>query len=163
MEEKKDFRHIVRIANTDLDGNKQILFGLRKIRGVNNMFANAVCAVAGVERTKKVGLLADEEIRKLDEVTRNPYRYNIPDWLYNRRKDPERGEDRHLVGPEVGFVSDSDIKRMKMIKSYKGVRHSLGLPARGQRTKSNFRKSKRAGKGGMLGVKKRAGMKGGRV
>jgi small subunit ribosomal protein S13 len=48
---------------------------------------------------------------------------------------------------------------MKRIRSYKGVRHSLGLPVRGQRTRSNFRKNK----GKVLGVKRKEGAKAGRV
>ena len=160
---KKDFRHIVRIANADLDGNKQIMHGLTKIKGVKYMLANAICTAANVEKTKKCGVLAEAEIKKIDEILRNPYAFNLPEWLYNRRKDPESGEDKHLVGTDIAFTKDNDIKRMKMIKSDKGVRHSMGLPVRGQRTKSNFRKNKRAGKGGSLGVKRRSTAKGGRV
>jgi small subunit ribosomal protein S13 len=163
MEPKKDFRHIVRIANTDLDGNKQVFYGLRKIKGVSTMMANAVCFAANVQKMKKVGVLTDDEIKKLDDVVKNVYRHNLPLWMFNRRKDPETGEDKHLIGPDMAFVTDTDIKRMRMIRSYRGVRHSLGLPVRGQRTKSNFRKTKRLGKGGSLGVKKRASMKAGRV
>jgi small subunit ribosomal protein S13 len=56
------------------------------------------------------------------------------------------------------FTKDNDIKLMRKIKSYKGTRHSAGQPVRGQRTKSNFRKSK----GKVMGVKRKAGAKSGR-
>ncbi|MFH1511037.1 MAG: 30S ribosomal protein S13 [Candidatus Woesearchaeota archaeon] len=158
---KQDYRHIVRIANTDLDGKEQVMYGLTKIKGVGIMFANAVCTAAQVDKMKKCGVLSDAEVKKLDEIVRNPH--GLPEWLYNRRKDPEAGDDKHLVSTDVSFVQDSDIKRMRMIKCYRGVRHSAGLPVRGQRTKSNFRKNKRAAKGGSLGVKKRAGARAGRV
>jgi small subunit ribosomal protein S13 len=48
----------------------------------------------------------------------------------------------HLITTELDLTIDNDLKRMKKVKSYKGVRHMLGQPVRGQRTKSNFRKNK---------------------
>jgi small subunit ribosomal protein S13 len=163
MEERKDFRHIVRIANTDLDGRKQIMYALRKIKGVSNMFANALCVAAGIQKEKKVGYLSDAEIKAFEDTIRNPARYSIPSWLYNRRKDPETGDDVHLISTDVAFMRDNDIKKMKMIRCYKGFRHMAGLPVRGQRTKSNFRRTKSRGKGGALGVKRRTGARAGRV
>jgi small subunit ribosomal protein S13 len=79
--------------------------------------------------------------------------------MLNRKKDPEDNLDRHLIGSSLTFTQDNDIKMLKKIKSYKGLRQSLGLPARGQRTKSNFRKNK----GKVLGVKRKGGSKAGRV
>ncbi|MCX8147635.1 MAG: 30S ribosomal protein S13, partial [Candidatus Woesearchaeota archaeon] len=60
---------------------------------------------------------------------------------------------------EIDFFTGSDIKRLKIIKCYRGIRHIEGLPVRGQRTKSNFRKNK----GKVMGVKRRPGMKAGKV
>ncbi|MFH0979109.1 MAG: 30S ribosomal protein S13 [Candidatus Woesearchaeota archaeon] len=157
-----NFKHIVRIINTDLNGNKQILYALRKIKGVNTVMANAILFAAGIAKDKRTGLLSDMEIRTIDDVLKNPAKHNLPSWLYNRRKDPETGNDRYLVGTDVAFVKDNDIKKMKMIRCYKGFRHMAGLPARGQRTKANFRRTKSRGKGGSLGVVKRAGAKQGR-
>ena len=54
------------------------------------------------------------------------------------------------------FAQENDVKRLKRIRSYVGVRHGQGLPVRGQRTKSNFRRNK--GKG-PLGVKKKEAAK----
>lgn len=159
-EENKDFRHIVRIANTDLDGNKPIIQALRKIKGVNFMFANAACNVSSIEKNKKTGNLTEQESQKLDTILKNPLKYKIPAWMLNRREDYETGENRHLLTAEVKFVQDNDVKRLKMIKSYKGVRHMAGLPVRGQKTRSNFRKNK--GKGS-LGVKRSSAAKAGRV
>ncbi|RMF55991.1 30S ribosomal protein S13 [Candidatus Woesearchaeota archaeon] len=152
MEEKKPgFKHIVRIVNTDLDGNKPIVHAMRKIKGVSFMLANAVCALAGVDKQKKTGTLLDPEIKKIDEILKNPKKFGAPSWMLNRRRDYETGEDLHILTTDIKFIRDNDIKRMKMIKSYKGFRHAYGLPVRGQRTKSNFRKNK--GKG--LGVQKK--------
>ena len=47
-----------------------------------------------------------------------------------------------MTGTDLELQTEFDIKRMKKIKSYKGVRHSAGQPVRGQRTKSHFRKNK---------------------
>jgi len=146
-----EFKHIIRIANTDLDGKKSILFALRKIKGVNVMYANMALAIAGIDKKKKAGELLDSEAQKLDEIIRNPLKHGAPTWLLNRRRDYETGEDKHLLLADLDFAKENDIKRMKKVKSYKGLRHQWGLPVRGQRTKSNFRKNK--GKG--LGVKRK--------
>jgi len=161
-EQKAGFKYIVRIVNTDIDGNRPVYVALRKIRGVNFMFSNMVCSLAGVDKFKKAGYLSEAEIKKIDEIIRDPAKFHAPSWLLNRRKDYESGEDKHLVTSTLDFVKENDIKRMKKIKSYKGMRHAYGLPVRGQRTKSNFRKSKSKGKGGTLGVIKKK-MKSGRV
>lgn len=158
---KKEFRYLVRIANTDLDGNKPIYQALRKIKGVGFMFSNAVCSIAGIDRNKKTGHLSDAEMQKLDEIVKNPLKFHAPVWVLNRRKDYETGKDVHLITATLDFVKDNDVKRMKKIKCYRGMRHAAGLPVRGQRTKSNFRKSKSKGKGS-LGVMKKK-VKAGRV
>ncbi len=153
-EKKDDFRYIVRIANADLDGNKQIFFALRKVKGVSYAIANAACRLAGVDASKKTGYLTDSEIEKLSGAIENPAKLGAPAWIFNRRKDPETGDDMHLLGGDLQFARENDIKIMKKIKSYKGMRHATGLPVRGQRTKSNFRRSKSRGKGS-LGVQKK--------
>jgi len=142
VEQDKNFKYIVRIANTDIDGNKPLLIALRKIKGVNFMFGNFVCKKANISINKKTGSLSDEEAKRLDEVVQNPQKYDIPSWLINRRKDPETGEDQHLLMGDLQFAKENDIKMLKKIKSYKGLRHQWGLTVRGQRTKSNFRKNK---------------------
>jgi len=156
---EEDFKHLVRIANTDLDGNKPLYYSLKKIKGINFMFANAVLAAAKLDKKRKVGYLTDKEIKLLDDVIKNPLKHKIPYWLFNRKKDFETGKDIHLLGGDLDFYKENDIKLMKKIKSYRGVRHIYGLPVRGQRTKSNFRRNK----GKVMGVKRRKGMKAGRT
>src|SRR3989344_5281234 len=130
MEEKAQLRQLIRIADADLQGARPIYHALRKIKGVSYAFSNTICHVASLDRSRKVGALSPEEVKKVEEVIKNPLKYNVPLHLLNRRKD-------------------YDIKRLRMIKSYRGFRHQYGLPVRGQRTKSNFRK------GAALGVKKK--------
>src|SRR3989338_6933328 len=137
-EQKQELKYFVRIANTDLDGNKQLEHSLAKIKGINLMFSNAICNVAGIEKTKKTGYLTDTETAKIDEILKEPSKFKIPEWLFNRKRDPEDGTDKHLIGTNLTFTQDNDIKMMKKIKSYRGVRHILGLPVRGKRTRSNF-------------------------
>ena len=137
-----DFRHIVRIVNTDLKGEKKVLMGLQKIKGIGYMFSNFICYSAKIDPNTITGMLKEEQVLKLEDVIRNPAKYNCPDWMFNRRKDYETGQDMHLITTDWDLTIDNDIKRMKKIKSYKGVRHMLGQPVRGQRTKSNFRKNK---------------------
>ena len=119
-----------------------------------------VCSLAQIDQYKKVGYLSDAEVKKIDEVLKNPSSFGSPKWMINRRKDYLDGEDRHLLSADLSFVQENDVKRMKKIKCYKGIRHIRNLPARGQKTKSNFRKNK--GKV-HLGVKRKSGAKGGRV
>lgn len=161
MEEKQapkpEFKHILRIANADLDGKKPILQALRKIKGVGLMLSNAVCSVADISADKQTGILSDAEVKRIDEVLKDINK-NVPTWILNRRKDYETGEDKHLLSGDLTFTNENDIKRMKKIKSYKGIRHMFGLPVRGQRMRSNFRRNK----GKVTGVKRKAGAKKGR-
>jgi len=150
----KEFRHLVRIANTDLDGNKPLYMAMQKIRGVSFMYANAICELAGIDKNTKTGYLSDSQAEKLDDAIRNPVKYGMPMWLFNRRNDPDTGEDFHVITGDLKFSQENDIKRMQMIRCYKGLRHAFKLPVRGQRTRSNFRKNK----GKVTGVKRKTTM-----
>jgi len=153
-----EFKHLIRIADSDLDGKKAIVYALKNVKGVGIPLANAICRVAGIDGAKKVGNLTDAEVKKLDETARDPVKAGLPVWLLNRRMDIESGEDKHLITNQLIFTKENDIKLMRRIKSYKGARHSQGLTCRGQRTRSNFRKNK----GKVMGVKTK-GKKGGKT
>lgn len=159
MEEKKEFKHLVRIANTDLNGARPIEITLRQIKGIDFMFSNVICHLAKIDRKKRVGDLDEEETKRIDAVIKDPSKYSIPSWMLNRRKDIKGGTDKHIIGVDLSLIKDNDIKTMKKIKCYRGVRHILNQPVRGQRTKGNFRENK--GKV-HLGVKKKPGAKTGR-
>lgn len=156
VEEHKDFRYVLRLVDTDVDGKKPLYHGLTKIRGIGVSFANAVCKISKIDKTKRVGDLTDQEIEKLTDIIRNPSKYGIPKWILNRRKDPNDNTNKHIVTSDLRFIQDNDIKMMKKMKSYKGIRHMFNLPVRGQCTRSNFRKNK----GKTTGVKKSKGKKG---
>ncbi len=146
-----EFKHIVRVANTDLQGNKPTVVAMKKIKGVDISYANAALNTAGIDKNKKAGNLLDKEVEKLDDILANPGKYELPEWIYNRRKDYETGRDIHIMGPDLEITKDTDLKRLKKVKSYRGLRHQWGLTTRGQRTKANFRNKR--GKG--LSVKKK--------
>jgi small subunit ribosomal protein S13 len=74
----------------------------------------------------------------------------IPAWALNRRKDPETGSNFHLMGSDLDFVLKADIDRERFVGSWRGIRHSLGLKVRGQRTRTTGRK------GRTIGVRKAA-------
>ena len=67
----------------------------------------------------------------------------------NRRKDCYTGKDLHLIGADIDLTKREDINRLKKIRAYRGIRHELGLPVRGQRTRANGRR------GLALGVSRR--------
>ena len=138
-------RGIVRIAGTDVKGETQLFTSLQKIKGVGGSLANAVCKVHRLDRNRKIGTLTDAEIKKIEETLKNPEKFGIPSWTFNRRKDLETGQDKHIVGSDLKFTREQDVKRMIRVKSYKGVRHMFGLPVRGQRTRSSFRKGRTVG------------------
>ena len=148
---KAEFKHIVRIANVDIPGGKPIKCALTKIKGIGDNFADALCTVSDVNKRTKAGDLSDEEVKRLNASLDNLKQSGIPEWMLNRKKDYETGEDKHLLTGTLLFVHDNDLKRLKKIKSLRGIRHQRKLPVRGQRTRSNFRKTK----GKVVGVAKK--------
>ncbi|MBI4148303.1 30S ribosomal protein S13 [Candidatus Woesearchaeota archaeon] len=150
-----ELKYLVRVADTDLNGKLTTMYALSRIKGVGVMFANAVCRTTGVNGAARIGMLSDADVKKLDDAVRNPQSAGFPRWLLNRRFEPETGEDKHVIGTDLQFATENDVKFMKKTRTYKGVRHMAGQPVRGQRTRSNFR----ANKGKVMGVKVSTGAK----
>ncbi len=147
-QEEDDFQYIVRLMNTDLDGDKPVVYALRDIKGVGTRVAEMVVNKTNVDPTAKVGYLEDEEIEEVKQSLMN-FTDNAPSWAVNRERDPVTGTDDHVLKNELDTVHREDINRMQKISSYKGIRHERGQKVRGQRTKSN-------GRTGMeLGVEKK--------
>jgi len=145
LDQREQPRVVIRLMNTDLDGDKKVLYALRGVKGLSYSVAKAVCNVAGVNPDVKLGSLGEDILKKLESAIKDPAGHEIPVWMLNRRKDMETGKDMHLSGTDVKVAEKFDIKAMVDKKSYKGVRHMLGLPVRGQRTRSSFRKGKTVG------------------
>ncbi len=132
-------RGIVRIAEIDLDGNKKVRNAILGIKGIGKSLANGILTASGLDSEALLGSLTEDQIHKLEDVIKSPSNYGIPYHMLNRRLDPSTGENRHLVSSELRLAVKSDIDFMKKIRCYKGIRHELGLPVRGQRTRSSFR------------------------
>ena len=115
------------------------------------MLAKAICTSTSMDPNKKVGSLTEQEIKILENAIQNP---SIPNWMLNRRKDYETGGNLHLTGTDLQIAQREDIKREKRIKSYRGIRHAAGLPVRGQRTRTSFRKGATVGVSRKKNIKK---------
>ena len=111
--------------------------------------ANTIVKLGNLKADSRLGNLTDAEISKIEDIISDFSKYSIPSRLVNRRKDLESGRDIHLITADLTLSTKNDIDFMKNIKSWKGVRHSLGLKVRGQRTKCTGRT------GRSVGVKKK--------
>jgi small subunit ribosomal protein S13 len=135
---------------TDVPGTLKASYAIAQIRGVSLSLSNAVLKKAEVNPDLRVGFLTESDVSKIENIVREPAKYNLPTWLFNRRKDSETGKDMHLLGADLVLRTKMDVDDAKNIRSWRGYRHAYGLKVRGQRTKTTGR----AGKA--LGVKKKA-------
>ena len=145
----QEYRHILRIMGTDMQGTLKTVYALTKIKGISLSLSNAILKKAGVNPDVRVGFLTGTEIDKIEEIIKEPTKYSLPNWLFNKRKNAETGKDIHLISAELVLKTKMDIDQAKEIRSWRGYRHAYGLKVRGQRTKTTGR----AGKS--LGVKKK--------
>ena len=137
--EEKRLRVLVRVLGADLDGEKSVGHAILNIKGVSHTFVKALCAAAKIDASRKLGSFTESEIASLEAAIRDPAKLGLPGWVMNRKRDVETGAVMHLSGPDVDVARKFDVQRMVDAKTYKGVRHMLGLPVRGQRTRSSFR------------------------
>lgn len=154
MVEKENFRHIIRIAGKDLNGNLPINRALTKIKGVGIRMAKNIAIIfekeTQVRFDSKLGEMPEEFDKKLEEIVLSPGKHGVPSYQLNKQKEFSTGEDKHLVMNDLDFNKRNELQRLNEIKSYRGLRLSWGLTVRGQRTKSTHR-----GKGGTVGVLKK--------
>jgi small subunit ribosomal protein S13 len=111
---------MARIVGVDLPRNKRGEVGLTYIYGVGRSTAQKVLDEAGVDRNAKVEAWTDEQINSIRRILNDNYK---------------------LEG-ELRSETQLNIKRLMDIGCYRGVRHRLGLPVRGQSTKNNARTRK---------------------
>lgn len=142
--QKPVIRHILRVAGVDIDGTKTIKRSIRKVTGVGIPLANAIVNVSGVGN-KITGDLTEAEVKKIEQILEDPVKAGIPVWMVNRQKDYETGEDKHIHGVKIPIYKREDVARLQRIRSYRGIRHALGLKLRGQRTRSTGRGGKSIG------------------
>ncbi len=133
-----DFKYIVRIANTDLDGNKSVVHALTAIKGVGIRIAEIITNMTELPRDEKIGKLSDEDVEKLETMVLELAEHT-PGWLLNKQNDVWTGEDIHILGTEMDMRKQEDINILKKIRCYRGIRHEKGQKVRGQRTKAHGR------------------------
>ncbi len=135
---------IIRIMQTDIPGDKKVYAGLTRIKGISWAISNAVCLKNKIDKDKKIESLTKEEIKIIEEAIKA---HDFPKFLLNRREDYTTGENTHLFGSSLDMAKELDIKRLKKIRSYRGLRHATGQPTRGQATRSHFRTNRKKGVG----------------
>jgi len=138
MVKQKSTEAIVRIFNTDIPARMTVYAGLTKVKGISWSISNAICNLLHIDKKTKFAELDEEKLKEIEDFFKK-YLDKLPSWLLNRRFDRETGQDKHLLGSDLDIVREFDIRRLKQIKCYRGWRHALGLPVRGQRTCSHFR------------------------
>ena len=111
---------MARIAGVVIPSDKQVHIGLTYIYGIGPKIAQDILKTAGVEPTTRVKDLTEAEEMRLRDVI---------------------GAD-YLVEGDVQRITANNIKRLKDINAYRGLRHKNGLPVRGQRTRTNARTRK---------------------
>ena len=145
----QEYRYILRIMGTDVQGTLKASYAVAEVKGVSMSLSNAILKKAGVNPDLRVGFLTESDLSKIEDVIKDPAKYNVPSWMFNRRKDTETGKDLHLLSADLALRTKQDIDEAKNIRSWRGYRHAYSLKVRGQHTKTTGR----AGKA--LGVKKK--------
>jgi small subunit ribosomal protein S13 len=121
---------VARVAGVDLPNHKRLEVALTYIYGIGRSRSIEICDVCDLDAMSRVGDLTDEELNRVRDVIDRDYRVE--------------GDLRREV--------QANIRRLIEIGSYRGRRHRMGLPVRGQRTKTNARTRK--GKPKTVGRKK---------
>ena len=116
LKSSSEFRNLVRIIDVDVPGEVSIFMALTRVKGVSFMLANAVSNVLKINRVEQCGNFSQQEIEKIEDVMKHPDKYNLPKWLFNRRKDRDTGEDLHLVGSDLDFAKNIDIRFLTIHK-----------------------------------------------
>ena len=147
---------IVRIIGKDLDGTKTINESLMSIKGIGHRMGKIIstkfCKENELAQDTKIGDLKEEQLKKLEKMVLEPEKNSIPNWSFNRQKEFETGEDKHLTMNELDLQLRNNQQRLAEIKSYRGLRRMWGLTVRGQKTRSTHRGK---GKGKAVGVLKK--------
>ena len=111
---------MARIVGVELPSNKKVEYALTYIYGIGRTRAKIIVQSTGIDPNKRVKDLTEEEISKITQFINENYKVE--------------GELRQEV--------QRNIKRLIEIGCYRGIRHRLGLPVRGQRTRTNARTRK---------------------
>ena len=138
----KETKKIIRLLDTNIESDMKVGKALMKIKGIGFMFSNALCISNNISPSVTLADLSEEQIKKLEESIKNP---SVPVWMLNHRKEMKTGKNVHITSSDIDVTLRDDLTLLKKMRSYRGIRHELGLPVRGQRTRSSFRKNKTVG------------------
>lgn len=108
---------MARISGVTIPNDKQVKIALTYVYGIGPKYAGEILHAAKVEPTVRVKNLTDEEIGRISDIVSNNY----------------------TVEGELQRIVTGNIKRLKDINAYRGLRHKSNLPSKGQRTKTNAR------------------------
>lgn len=142
---------VIRVSGTDLNGEKPLVRAIMGIKGIGWVMSNAICEAGCFDPNQKLKDIGEENVKKIEQIIKDPVKFGIPNYLVNRRRDLETGSDVHLTGADLAVATKFDIQKYVDLKTYRGWRHMLGQPVRGQRTRSKFRE-----KGRVVGVLRKA-------
>ena len=78
--------------------------------------------------------LSADEIEKLVAILTDPKRFNVPEWLLNRRKDKFDGKSSQCVSNQIATKLRDDLEHLKKVRVHRGLRHYWGVKVRGQHT-----------------------------
>merc|ERR1711994_973982 len=138
----EDFQHILRVQNTNIDGNIKVTHALTSIRGMGRRFTDLVLKKAEIDRSKRAGQLSEAEMEQIQTVMANPKNFKIPTWFLNRQRDCKDGQ---MTSNNLDNKLREDIERMKKIRLHRGIRHWWGYPVKGQKTKTSGRHGRTCG------------------
>ncbi|MDI9441304.1 MAG: 30S ribosomal protein S13 [Firmicutes bacterium] len=111
---------MARIAGVDLPRDKRVVIGLTYIYGIGRSTANKIVEICGIDPETRVRDLTEEQANQIRDII----------------------EKQFLVEGDLRRELNMNIKRLRDIGCYRGIRHRRGLPVRGQRTKTNARTRK---------------------
>ena len=109
----QEYRYILRIMGTDVQGTLKTSYAVAQVKGVSMSLSNAILKKAGVNPDLRVGFLTESDISKIEDVIKDPAKYSLPTWLFNRRKDSETGKDMHLLSADLVLRTKMDIDEAK--------------------------------------------------
>jgi len=140
-----EFNYIVRIEGKDIDGTKKVVPALSAMKGIGINMAHMIISSLKINPQLYFGALNDDQITKIMAALKDPGKLGIPNWALNSRKDLETGTDIHFISSDLQMNLKKTIEREIRLGSWRGVRHSLGLTVRGQRTRTSGRKGRSVG------------------
>ena len=128
----------------DVSGTKKVVPALSNIRGIGNNLAHYIIRSLDIDRNQRMGMLSDEQIKSIEDSLKNIEKSH-PVYNLNRQKEMQNGKDSHVIETDLIVAKKQDIDLERILQSWRGTRHSLGLKVRGQRTRCTGRKGKVVG------------------